>query len=73
MPGWSSSGPGQWWGGSLAEEATLAATPALVTVAPHAVEAAVSDGSPAPAVQSFAPEHQVVPAIGAETRRVRGG
>jgi electron transfer flavoprotein alpha subunit len=41
------------WGGSLLEEAAIHGSPALVTVAPHAVPPAALDG--APAVEPFAP------------------
>jgi electron transfer flavoprotein alpha subunit len=44
----------QRWGGSLLEEAGLAGTPALLTVAPHAIAASAVDGSPA-SVETFAP------------------
>jgi electron transfer flavoprotein alpha subunit len=43
------------WGGSLLEEAELHGTPALLTVAPHAV-AAEPIGTPEAAVEPFAPE-----------------
>jgi electron transfer flavoprotein alpha subunit len=41
------------WGGSLLEEAVIHGSPALLTVAPHAVPAAALDG--APEIQPFAP------------------
>ena len=43
------------WGGSLLEEARVHGTPALLTVAPHAVPAATTNGAGAPAVEPFAP------------------
>jgi electron transfer flavoprotein alpha subunit len=43
----------QRWGGSLLEEAVIHGSPALLTVAPHAVPAAAIDG--APEIQPFAP------------------
>jgi electron transfer flavoprotein alpha subunit len=43
------------WGGSLLEEAELHGTPALLTVAPHAV-AAEPTGTAEAAVETFAPE-----------------
>lgn len=48
----------QRWAGSLIEEATLVATPALLTVAPHAVEAAAAEGAAgqaSPAVATITP------------------
>jgi electron transfer flavoprotein alpha subunit len=41
------------WGGSLLEEAAIHGSPALISVAPHAVPPAALDGSPA--VEPFAP------------------
>ena len=43
------------WGGSLYEEARVHGTPALLTVAPHSVPAATTNGAGAPAVEPFAP------------------
>jgi electron transfer flavoprotein alpha subunit len=43
------------WGGSLLEEARLQESLALLSVAPHAVQAAPSNGAGAPAVETFAP------------------
>jgi electron transfer flavoprotein alpha subunit len=43
------------WGGSLLEEARVHGSPALLTVAPHAVPAAAVNGAGAPAVEPFAP------------------
>ena len=43
------------WGGSLLEEATLDGTPALLTVAPHAVAAQAIAGDEEVAIESFAP------------------
>jgi electron transfer flavoprotein alpha subunit len=43
------------WGGSLLEEARVHGAPQLLTVAPHAVAAATSNGAGAPAVEPFAP------------------
>jgi electron transfer flavoprotein alpha subunit len=43
------------WGGSLLEEARVHGSPALLTVAPHAVAAAAVNGAGAPAVKPFAP------------------
>jgi electron transfer flavoprotein alpha subunit len=43
----------QRWGGSLLEEAVIHGSPALLTVAPHAVPAAALEG--APAIEPFAP------------------
>lgn len=45
----------QRWGGSLVEEATLSASPALLTVAPHAVEATADAAGTAPAVVAVTP------------------
>ena len=45
----------QRWGGSLVESAQLAARPALVTVAPHAVADEDADAAGAPAIVAFAP------------------
>jgi len=45
----------QRWGGSLVEETTLAASPALLTVAPHAVEASADAARAAPAIVSVTP------------------
>jgi electron transfer flavoprotein alpha subunit len=43
------------WGGSLLEEARLQGSPALLSVAPHAVPAAATNGAGAPAIEPFAP------------------
>jgi electron transfer flavoprotein alpha subunit len=43
------------WGGSLLEEARVHGTPALLSVAPHSVAAATTNGAGAPAVEAFAP------------------
>jgi electron transfer flavoprotein alpha subunit len=43
------------WGGSLLEEATLAADVKLLTLQPHAVRASPAEGGGAPAVESFIP------------------
>jgi electron transfer flavoprotein alpha subunit len=43
------------WGGSLLEEARLTESLALLSVAPHAVPAAATNGAGAPAVETFAP------------------
>ena len=43
------------WGGSLLEEARVHGSPALLSVAPHAVAAATANGAGAPAVEPFAP------------------
>jgi electron transfer flavoprotein alpha subunit len=43
----------QRWGGSLVEEAAIHGSPALLTVAPHALPAAALDG--APEIRPFAP------------------
>ena len=43
------------WGGSLLEEARIHGEPTLLSVAPHTLPAAVSDGSE-PAIEDFAPE-----------------
>jgi electron transfer flavoprotein alpha subunit len=43
----------QRWGGSLLEEAAIHGSPALLTVAPHAVPAAALDGSPE--IRPYAP------------------
>jgi electron transfer flavoprotein alpha subunit len=43
------------WGGSLLEEARVHGSPALLSVAPHAVAAGTVNGADAPAVESFAP------------------
>jgi electron transfer flavoprotein alpha subunit len=43
------------WGGSLLEEARLHGSPALLSVAPHAVAAAAVNGAGAPAVEPFEP------------------
>lgn len=45
----------QRWAGSLVEEATLAASPAILTVAPHAFEAAAAATGATPAIQTVAP------------------
>lgn len=45
----------QRWAGSLVEEATLAASPAILTVAPHAFEAAEAATGPAPVVARVVP------------------
>jgi electron transfer flavoprotein alpha subunit len=39
------------WGGSLLEEANLEASPLLLSVAPHAVQATTVNGADAPAIQ----------------------
>ncbi len=44
----------QRWAGSLTEEATLDASPALLTIAPHAIDAGSTSG-PAPAIVSVSP------------------
>ena len=44
------------WGGSLLEEARVHGSPALLSVAPHAVAAATVNGADSPAVESFTPE-----------------
>jgi len=44
------------WGGSLLEEARVHGETALLTVAPHAVEASSVGAGPAAAVERFAPE-----------------
>jgi electron transfer flavoprotein alpha subunit len=41
------------WGGSLLEEAHIEGSPLLLSVAPHAVQAATVNGADAPAVQRF--------------------
>jgi electron transfer flavoprotein alpha subunit len=43
------------WGGSLLEEARIHGEPRLLTVAPHAVQAATVNGADAPAVEAFEP------------------
>jgi electron transfer flavoprotein alpha subunit len=43
------------WGGSLLEDATLAADVKLLTLQPHAVRASTAEGGGAPAVESFTP------------------
>jgi electron transfer flavoprotein alpha subunit len=43
------------WGGSLLEDATLTAEVKLLTVQPHAVQAAPADGAGLPAVKTFSP------------------
>ena len=45
----------QRWAGSLTEEATLTATPALLTVAPHAIEAAGTGSGAAPSIATATP------------------
>jgi electron transfer flavoprotein alpha subunit len=52
------------WGGSLLEEATLGGTPALFTVAPHAVAAQSLAGAHEVAIESF------TPALAPEDQRV---
>jgi electron transfer flavoprotein alpha subunit len=44
------------WGGSLLEEAELRGRPALLTVAPHAVDSRPVADSPAAAVEQFTPD-----------------
>jgi electron transfer flavoprotein alpha subunit len=44
------------WGGSLLEEASVHSPLALLSVAPHMVAPATSDGAEAPAVETFAPD-----------------
>lgn len=44
------------WGGSLLEEAEIYGAPALVTVAPHTVAAATTQGSPDAVVVTFTPQ-----------------
>ena len=46
----------QRWAGSLLEDCWLDAPTRLLTVAPNAVPADATDGSPAPAIETFAPE-----------------
>jgi electron transfer flavoprotein alpha subunit len=43
------------WGGSLLEEARVHGEPALLSVAPHMVQATTVNGADAPAVEAFAP------------------
>ncbi len=43
------------WGGSLLEEARLHGAPKLLTIAPHAVPAEPSPGTPAPEIAEFIP------------------
>ena len=43
------------WGGSLLEEARVHGTPALLSVAPHTVPAAATNGAGAPTIEAFAP------------------
>jgi electron transfer flavoprotein alpha subunit len=43
------------WGGSLLEEATVAGTPTLLTVAPHAVAAQTVEGLPEAVPEAFTP------------------
>ncbi len=45
----------QRWAGSLVEEATLGASPAILTVAPHAIEAPEAASGAAPAIISMTP------------------
>ena len=44
------------WGGSLLEEARVQGSPLLLSCAPHAVQAATTNGADAPAVQPLEPE-----------------
>ena len=44
------------WGGSLLEEARIQGSPLLLSCAPHAVQAAATNGADAPAVQPLEPE-----------------
>ncbi len=44
------------WGGSLLEEARVHAQLALISVAPHTVAAATTNGADSPALEPFAPE-----------------
>jgi electron transfer flavoprotein alpha subunit len=62
------------WGGSLLEEAVIHGSPALLTVAPHAVPAAALDG--APEIQPFAPaltEADLLVRVSAHADTVRAG
>jgi electron transfer flavoprotein alpha subunit len=43
------------WGGSLLEEARIKGSPLLLSCAPHAVQAATTNGADTPAVQTFEP------------------
>jgi electron transfer flavoprotein alpha subunit len=44
------------WGGSLLEEARLSGTPALFSVAPHALEASEAATASEPGIETFTPE-----------------
>jgi electron transfer flavoprotein alpha subunit len=57
------------WGGSLLEEARVHGDTALLTVAPHAVEAAATGGGAA-AVETFAPELSAADTVVRVTERV---
>jgi electron transfer flavoprotein alpha subunit len=57
------------WGGSLLEEARVHGDTALLTVAPHAVEAAATGGGAA-AVDTFAPELSAADTVVRVTERV---
>jgi electron transfer flavoprotein alpha subunit len=64
----------QRWGGSLLEEAVIHGSPALLTVAPHAVPAAALDG--APTIEPFAPaltEADVLVRVGEHADTVHAG
>ena len=60
----------QRWGGSLVEEATLAASPAILTVAPHAIDAAETASGSAPTTVSTAPTLSAADLVSRVTGRI---
>ncbi len=58
------------WGGSLLEEARLKGSPLLLSCAPHAVQAATTNGADAPEVKTLQPQLSEADLIAQVTERV---